>query len=88
MGHVHAVTHHKLIGTGKADKIRLDLHGALAGFFQQAAGLHPRAAGGQQIGGKSNRAARFQNIVDQQDIDEIVDSHLVGGVPVERLRLE
>lgn len=25
--------------------------------------------------------------VDADDIDEIIDSHLVGGVPVERLRL-
>ena len=25
--------------------------------------------------------------VDERDIDEIVDSHLLGGVPVERLRL-
>ncbi|MBU6272070.1 MAG: (2Fe-2S) ferredoxin domain-containing protein [Betaproteobacteria bacterium] len=30
----------------------------------------------------------WYTFVDQQDIDEIVDSHLVGGVPVERLRLE
>ncbi len=26
--------------------------------------------------------------VDEQDIDEIIDSHLVDGKPVERLRLE
>lgn len=26
--------------------------------------------------------------VDSEDIDEIIDSHLVGGKPVERLRLE
>jgi (2Fe-2S) ferredoxin len=25
--------------------------------------------------------------VDRSDIDEIIDSHLVGGQPVERLRL-
>jgi len=26
--------------------------------------------------------------VDKEDIDEIIDSHLVGGVPVERLKLD
>ena len=30
----------------------------------------------------------WYTFVDQEDIDEIVDSHLVGGVPVERLRIE
>jgi (2Fe-2S) ferredoxin len=31
--------------------------------------------------------AIWYTYVDQRDIDEIVDSHLVGGVPVDRLRL-
>ena len=31
--------------------------------------------------------AVWYTYVDKRDIDEIVDSHLVGGVPVERLRL-
>jgi (2Fe-2S) ferredoxin len=31
--------------------------------------------------------AIWYTYVDQCDIDEIVDSHLVGGVPVDRLRL-
>lgn len=31
--------------------------------------------------------AVWYTYVDTRDIDEIVDSHLVGGVPVERLRL-
>jgi len=30
----------------------------------------------------------WYTFVDEQDIDEIVDSHLVNGKPVERLRLE
>ena len=29
----------------------------------------------------------WYTFVDREDIDEIIDSHLVGGVPVERLRL-
>lgn len=32
--------------------------------------------------------AVWYTFIDQQDIDEIIDSHLVNGVPVERLRLE
>ena len=32
--------------------------------------------------------AVWYTFVDRQDIDEIIDSHLVKGVPVERLRLE
>ncbi len=31
--------------------------------------------------------AVWYTYVDQQDIDEIIDRHLVGGEPVERLRL-
>jgi (2Fe-2S) ferredoxin len=31
--------------------------------------------------------AVWYTYVDERDIDEIVDSHLIGGVPVERLRL-
>lgn len=31
--------------------------------------------------------AIWYTFVDEQDIDEIVDSHLVGGRPVERLRI-
>jgi (2Fe-2S) ferredoxin len=31
--------------------------------------------------------AVWYTYVDERDIDEIVDSHLLGGVPVERLRL-
>lgn len=30
----------------------------------------------------------WYTFVDREDIDEIIDSHLVGGVPVERLRIE
>ena len=29
----------------------------------------------------------WYSFVDEQDIDEIVESHLVGGVPVERLKI-
>lgn len=29
----------------------------------------------------------WYSFVDEQDIDEIVDSHLAGGVPVERLKI-
>jgi (2Fe-2S) ferredoxin len=32
--------------------------------------------------------AIWYTFIDRQDIDEIIDSHLVKGVPVERLRLE
>jgi (2Fe-2S) ferredoxin len=32
--------------------------------------------------------AVWYTYVDEKDIDEIVDAHLVGGRPVERLRLE
>jgi (2Fe-2S) ferredoxin len=31
--------------------------------------------------------AVWYTFVDSADIDEIVDSHLLGGTPVERLRL-
>jgi (2Fe-2S) ferredoxin len=31
--------------------------------------------------------AIWYTFVDTQDIDEIIDSHLVGGTPVERLRI-
>ena len=30
----------------------------------------------------------WYTFVDHKDIDEIVESHLVGGTPVERLRIE
>lgn len=30
----------------------------------------------------------WYTFVDEQDIDEIIESHLVGGKPVERLKLE
>ena len=30
----------------------------------------------------------WYRVFDRGDIDDIVESHLVGGVPVERLRLE
>jgi (2Fe-2S) ferredoxin len=30
----------------------------------------------------------WYQVFDRQDIDEIVESHLAGGKPVERLRLE
>jgi (2Fe-2S) ferredoxin len=32
--------------------------------------------------------AVWYTYVDEKDIDEIIDSHVVGGKPVERLRLE
>jgi (2Fe-2S) ferredoxin len=32
--------------------------------------------------------AVWYTYVDEKDIDEIIDSHVVGGRPVERLRLE
>ena len=32
--------------------------------------------------------AVWYTFIDEKDIDEIIDSHLVSGVPVERLRLE
>jgi (2Fe-2S) ferredoxin len=32
--------------------------------------------------------ATWYTFVDEQDIDEIIDSHLVGGKPVERLMLK
>ena len=32
--------------------------------------------------------AVWYTFVDEQDIDEIITSHLVGGTPVERLRIE
>ena len=32
--------------------------------------------------------AIWYTFVDEQDIDEIIESHLVGGRPVERLRIE
>ena len=30
----------------------------------------------------------WYTFIDEKDIDEIVESHLVGGTPVERLRIE
>ena len=32
--------------------------------------------------------AVWYTFVDEQDIDEIIGSHLIGGTPVERLRIE
>jgi (2Fe-2S) ferredoxin len=30
----------------------------------------------------------WYTFIDRQDIDEIIDSHLVNGIPVERLKIE
>ncbi len=32
--------------------------------------------------------AVWYTVIDEKDVDEIIDTHLVGGRPVERLRLE
>ncbi len=39
------------------------------------------------VRGRLSRKAVWYTYVDREDIDEIIESHLVNGVPVERLRI-
>ena len=69
MGDVHAVADDENVGTDKADEIGADLDRALAGLLEHRADQHPpRAARRQQILGERQRAARFENIVDQKHV--------------------
>lgn len=86
MGHVHAEPDHELIRTLKTDELGINRNRTFTGFFQENCGENPaRPAGCQEILGKSQRATRFENVVDEQDIattdialDIAQDRHLTG----------
>ena len=63
---VHAVADDEQIGAHEADEIRVERDRALAGLLQQHAGEHaPRAARREQVLGVGERAAGFEDVVDQ-----------------------
>ena len=69
MGDVHAVSDDKNIGAGKADEVGANFNDPLAGFLQHCADENPPgAAGRQKILGEGQRPARFQNVVNKQNI--------------------
>ena len=69
MRDIHAVADDEDVGTNKADEVGLDSDGALARLFQHRADEHaPRAARREQVLGEGQRAARFENIVDQEHV--------------------
>src|SRR5208282_132991 len=69
MRDIHAVADHEDIRTSKADEVGLDGDGSLARLFQHRADENaPRAARREQVLGESERAARFENIVDQENV--------------------
>ena len=69
MGDVHAVADDKNVGTDKADEIGADFDRPFAGLLQHRADENPpRAARGQKILGEGQRPARFENIVDKQNV--------------------
>ena len=69
MRDVHAIADDKHVGADEADEIGLDRHLPLALLLQQRANQHPpRAARHQQVLGESQRAARFENVVDEDDV--------------------
>ena len=69
MGDVHAVSDHKDVGTDKADEIGVDVDGSLAGLLQHRADENPPgAARRQKILGEGQRPARFEDVVDEQNV--------------------
>ena len=66
---VHAVADHEQVRADEADEIRVERNRALAGLFQQHAGEHaPGAARREQVLGVGERAAGFEDVVDQQHV--------------------
>src|ERR1044072_8383054 len=66
---VHAVADHEQVRAGKADEIRVERDRALARFLQQHAGEHAFcAARREQILGVGERAAGFEDVVDQEHV--------------------
>src|SRR4029077_3753379 len=84
--HVHAIADDEQVRAMETDEVRVERHRALAGLFQQHASEHAfRAARGEQILGIGERAAGFENIVDQHDVaaahiafDVMQDRHDAG----------
>ena len=69
MGDIHAIADHKNIGADKADEIGADFNHPFAGLLQHRADENPpRPARGQKILGERQRAARFKNIVNKQNV--------------------
>ena len=70
----HAKQRLKALGLAGAGKIRVQKAGCLDRCAQgPVAVVYPEGV--------------WYTYVDQTDIDEIIDAHLIGGRPVERLRL-
>ena len=69
MRDVHAIADHENIGADKADEIGADFNRPLAGLLQHRADENPpRAARDQKILGEGQRPARFENVVDEQNV--------------------
>ena len=66
---VHAVADDEQVGTDEADEVGVERHRALARLLQQHAGEHaPCAARGEQVLRVGERAAGFEDVVDQQHV--------------------
>jgi hypothetical protein len=69
MRHVHAVADHKHIGADKADEIGANFNHPFAGLLQHRADENPpRPARGQKILGERQGAARFEDVINQQNV--------------------
>jgi hypothetical protein len=87
MGDVHAVSDDKNVGAGKADEVGANFNDPLAGLLQHRADENPpRPARGQKILGERQRAARFENIIDKENVSlesEPIDARRDLPVPLE-----
>ena len=64
MGHIHAVTDDKLVGTIEANEVCFERHGPLAGLVEQHDDRSPpRAAREQEIAGIGKCTPGFENII-------------------------
>ena len=69
MGDVHAVSDDKNVGAGEADEVGANFNDPLAGLLQHRADENPpRAARDQKILGEGQRPARFENVVNEQNV--------------------
>ncbi len=86
MGDIHAVADHEIIRTIEADMIGFHGGGALAALVEKDRdGDAARAALAHEVAGEGERAAGFQNVVDEEDVaaahiglDVAHDPHAAG----------